>query len=122
MGGGVAFFDYDNDGDPDLLFVNSATWPWRAQPATPATSKLYRNRGDGTFEDVSAATGMDVVLYGMGVATGDYARHRPSLHSTSRRDKSRKRLCFATCARVSSSAARGTPRITVLPPTRRRPT
>ncbi|MDE0443864.1 MAG: CRTAC1 family protein [Gammaproteobacteria bacterium] len=72
MGGGVAFFDYDNDGDPDLLFVNSATWPWRAQPATPATSKLYRNRGDGTFEDVSAATGMDVVLYGMGVATGDY--------------------------------------------------
>ena len=72
MGGGVAFFDYDNDGDPDLLFVNSATWPWRPQPATPATSKLYRNRGDGTFEDVSEATGMDVVLYGMGVATGDY--------------------------------------------------
>ncbi|MDE0660419.1 MAG: CRTAC1 family protein [Gammaproteobacteria bacterium] len=72
MGGGVAFFDYDNDGDPDLLFVNSATWPWRARPATPATSKLYRNRGDGTFEDVSAATAMDVVLYGIGVATGDY--------------------------------------------------
>ena len=72
MGGGVAFFDYDNDGDPDLLFVNSATWPWRPQPATPATSKLYRNRGDGTFEDVSEETGMDVVLYGMGVATGDY--------------------------------------------------
>ena len=72
MGGGVAFFDYDNDGDPDLLFVNSATWPWRPQPATPATSKLYRNRGNGTFEDVSEATGMDVVLYGMGVATGDY--------------------------------------------------
>ena len=72
MGGGVAFFDYDNDGDPDLLLVNSATWPWRPQPATPATSKLYRNRGDGTFEDVSEATGMDVALYGMGIATGDY--------------------------------------------------
>ena len=69
---GVAFFDYDNDGDPDLLFVNSATWPWRPQPAAPPTAKLYRNRGDGTFEDVSAATGMDIVLYGMGVATGDY--------------------------------------------------
>ena len=72
MGGGVAFFDYDNDGDPDLLFVNSAPWPWRPQPATPTTSKLYRNRGDGTFEDVSEATGMDIALYGMGVATGDY--------------------------------------------------
>ncbi len=72
MGGGIAFFDYDNDGDPDLVFVNSAPWPWRPQPATPPTSKLYRNRGDGTFEDVSEATGMDIVLYGMGVATGDY--------------------------------------------------
>ncbi|MDE0190905.1 MAG: VCBS repeat-containing protein, partial [Gammaproteobacteria bacterium] len=72
MGGGVAFFDYDNDGDQDLLFVNSTTWPWRPQPATLPTSKLYRNRGDGTFEDVSEATGMAFALYGMGVATGDF--------------------------------------------------
>ena len=72
MGGGVAFFDYDNDGDQDLLLVNSTTWPWRPPPATPATSKLYRNRGDGSFEDVSEATGMALVLYGMGVATGDF--------------------------------------------------
>ena len=55
MGGGVAFFDYDNDGDQDLLFVNSTTWPWRPQPDVLPTSKLYRNRGDGTFEDVSKA-------------------------------------------------------------------
>ena len=72
MGGGVAFFDYDNDGDQDLLFVNSTTWPWRPQPDVLPTSKLYRNRGDGTFEDVSKASGMAVTLYGMGVATGDY--------------------------------------------------
>ena len=72
MGGGVAFFDYDNDGDQDLLFVNSTTWPWRPQPDVLPTSKLYRNRGDGTFEDVSKAAGMAVTLYGMGVATGDY--------------------------------------------------
>jgi len=72
MGGGVAFFDYDNDGDQDLLFVNSTTWPWQPQPATLPTSKLYRNRGDGTFEDVSEATGMAIALYGMGVATGDF--------------------------------------------------
>lgn len=72
MGGGVAFLDYDNDGDQDLLLVNSAVWPWRPQPPSPATSVLYRNRGDGTFEDVSEVTDMALTLYGMGVATGDY--------------------------------------------------
>ena len=72
MGGGVAFFDYDNDGHPDLLFVNSVDWPWQPQPERPATSRLYRNLGDGTFADVSEATGMDITLYGMGIATGDY--------------------------------------------------
>ena len=71
MGGGVAFFDYDNDGDQDLLLVNSSRWPWR-EDAANATSRLYRNRGDGTFDDVSAATGMALHLYGMGVAVGDY--------------------------------------------------
>lgn len=72
MGGGVAFVDYDNDGDADLLLVNSALWPWREQPSNPATSRLYRNRGDGVFDDVTAATGLDIHLYGMGVAVGDY--------------------------------------------------
>ena len=71
MGGGVAFLDYDNDGHQDLLFVNSRQWPWR-EDARQATSRLYRNRGDGTFEDVSSATGMALHLYGMGVAVGDY--------------------------------------------------
>lgn len=71
MGGGVAFLDYDNDGDQDLLLVDSAAWPWRdARPA--AGSRLYRNRGDGVFDDVSAAAGVDAPLYGMGVAVGDY--------------------------------------------------
>ncbi|MDE0423170.1 MAG: CRTAC1 family protein [Gammaproteobacteria bacterium] len=72
MGGGVAFLDYDNDDDQDLLFVNSATWPWRPAPATPSTSRLYRNRGDGSFEDVTETAALDAVLYGMGVAVGDY--------------------------------------------------
>ena len=72
MGGGVAFLDYDNDGHPDLLFVNSMDWPWQPEPERPATSHLYRNLGDGTFADVTAATGMALTLYGMGVAAGDY--------------------------------------------------
>ena len=72
MGGGVAFFDYDNDGHPDVLFVNSMDWPWQPEPERPATSRLYRNLGDGSFADVTAQTGMDITVYGMGVATGDY--------------------------------------------------
>ncbi len=72
MGGGVAFFDYDDDGDPDLLLINSDHWPWRPVPATKATSRLYRNLGDGTFEDISSPAGLDLTLYGMGTAVGDY--------------------------------------------------
>ena len=71
MGGGAAFFDYDNDGDQDLLLVDSAPWPWRdAEPSSG--SRLYRNRGDGVFDNVSASAGVDAPLYGMGVAVGDY--------------------------------------------------
>ncbi|QDT68845.1 ASPIC and UnbV [Planctomycetes bacterium MalM25] len=71
MGGGCAFFDYDNDGDQDLLLVNSCAWPWdEGQP--PATSALYANNGEGVFTDVTEEAGLDQQLYGMGVAVGDY--------------------------------------------------
>ncbi len=73
MGGGVAFFDFDNDGAPDLLFVNSTDWPWKAKPGDPLpTLALYHNDGHGHFTDVTAGSGLDVSLYGMGVAVGDY--------------------------------------------------
>jgi len=73
MGGGVAFFDFDNDGDEDLLFVNSSHWPWRRPSGEKApTIALYRNDGTGRFDDVTAGCGLNVRLYGMGVATGDY--------------------------------------------------
>src|SRR3974390_3261369 len=73
MGGGVAFFDFDNDGSQDLLFVNSAFWPLHAPPGQkPPTMALYRNDGHGRFTDVTAGSGLDVSFYGMGVAVGDY--------------------------------------------------
>jgi hypothetical protein len=73
MGAGVAFFDLDNDGDQDLLFVNGTDWPWARQKAPkPPTMALYLNDGKGRFQDVSAGSGLDVSLYGMGVAAGDF--------------------------------------------------
>jgi enediyne biosynthesis protein E4 len=73
MGGGVAFFDFDNDGNQDLLFINSTDWPWRVPPGKkPATMALYHNDGHGQFTDVTAGSGLDVGFYGMGVAVGDY--------------------------------------------------
>lgn len=72
MGGGVAFLDFNGDGDQDLFFVNGRAWPWDAAPAERTTSALYRGNGDGTFTNVTKATGLDLDLYGMGVATGDY--------------------------------------------------
>ncbi len=72
MGGGVAFFPLDEDERPDLLFVNSTAWPWSDTDGRVATPALYHNLGDGRFEDVTAGSGIDQPLYGMGVATGDY--------------------------------------------------
>jgi hypothetical protein len=73
MGGGVAFLDYDNDGKPDLLFVNGCDWPGHETAGGKrATLALYRNDGNGHFTDVTAGSGLDVPIYGMGVAVGDY--------------------------------------------------
>jgi len=73
MGGGVAFFDYDGDGHQDLLFINSTYWPGHVpEGKTPPTMALYHNDGHGHFTDVTAGSGLDVSLYAMGVAVGDY--------------------------------------------------
>ena len=68
---GVAVLDFDRDGRPDLFFVNGRAVARPARRRGP-TQALYRNKGDGTFEDVTAAVGLDVELYGMGVAVGDF--------------------------------------------------
>jgi tetratricopeptide (TPR) repeat protein len=71
MGGGVALLDFDDDGWLDIYFINSCTLPFDPQ-SPPAPNKLLRNRGDGTFEDVTARAGVGGRGYGMGCAVGDY--------------------------------------------------
>jgi hypothetical protein len=68
MSGGVALFDYDNDGWLDVYFVNA---PTVAQP-TGARSELWRNNGDGTFSDVTDKAGVGNAGWGMGVVAGDF--------------------------------------------------
>ena len=65
MSGGVCVLDYDRDGRQDVLFVNSCSWPGHPGPEKPASSclTLYRNKGDGTFEDVTESAGLTVTMY-----------------------------------------------------------
>ena len=71
MGGGVALFDFDLDGDLDLLFVDSNTWPEEQRDTVQAgRSSLYENDGRAKFKDVSA-THLDLSIYGMSPAIGD---------------------------------------------------
>ena len=79
MGAGAALFDYDNDGRLDIFLVNGApiedptpkgTIPKKTGPEY--WNRLYRQKADGTFEDVTQKAGLEGVGYGMGVAVGDY--------------------------------------------------
>jgi hypothetical protein len=70
LGSGCAFLDYDRDGWQDILLINGADWPGHKK--SRSTLRLYHNNGNGTFTDVTSRAGLDVELYGMGVAVGDY--------------------------------------------------
>lgn len=70
LGSGCAFLDYDGDGWQDILLINGMDWPGHKQRRS--TLRLYRNNRNGTFTDVTARVGLDVEMYGMGVAVGDY--------------------------------------------------
>jgi hypothetical protein len=70
-GTGVAIFDYDNDGWPDIFIVNGTTlegFPGKDAP----TNHLYHNNHDGTFTDVTAKAGLTATGWGQGVCVGDY--------------------------------------------------
>jgi hypothetical protein len=70
LGSGCAFLDYDGDGWQDILVVNGMDWPGHARRRS--TLGLFRNNRNGTFSDVTRSAGLDVEIYGMGVAVGDF--------------------------------------------------
>jgi hypothetical protein len=79
MGSGVALFDYDNDGRLDIFLINAApltdSMPVDAIPQKTGPAywnRLYHQKADGTFEDVTEKAGLQGAGYGMGVAVGDY--------------------------------------------------
>ncbi|HKW99228.1 MAG TPA: CRTAC1 family protein [Bryobacteraceae bacterium] len=69
LGSGCAFFDADGDGWPDILLINSKDWTPRGRKTLSA---LYRNNHNGTFTNITAGSGLDIEMYAMGVAVGDY--------------------------------------------------
>ena len=70
LGSGCAFLDYDADGWQDILLINGMDWAGHKRERS--TLKLYHNNRNGTFTDVTHAAGLDIEMYGMGVAVGDY--------------------------------------------------
>jgi len=70
LGSGCAFLDYDADGWQDILLINGMDWP--AHKRQRSTLRLYKNNRNGSFTDVTRKAGLDIEMYGMGVAVGDY--------------------------------------------------
>ena len=85
LGAGVVELVYDADGAPDLFFVNAAPWPWEEDESTGPlpTAALFRNDGNGRFQDVTRAAGLALTVQGMSAAVGDFdADGFPDLYIT----------------------------------------
>src|ERR1017187_5963359 len=70
LGSGCAFLDYDRDGWQDIILINGMDWP--AHKQRRSTLGRFHNNRNGAFTDVTPRAGLDVEMYGMGVAVGDY--------------------------------------------------
>ena len=80
MSAGVAFVDLNGDGLPDIVLVNGKDWTPKGRRSLPG---VYRNNGDGTFTNVTAGSGLDVEMYGIGIAVGDYDNDgKPDIYIT----------------------------------------
>ena len=97
MGSGCAFMDADGDGWPDIVLINSKDWTPRGRRSIQA---LYRNNRNGTFTNVTAGSGLDIELYGMGVAFADYDNDAATI-STSPPSKA---IVYFTTMATSNSA------------------
>ena len=72
MAGGVAVFDYDRDGKPDIFFTNGADIKTLKKDSPMYWNRLFHNNGDGTFTDVTEKAGLKGTGFDVGVAIGDY--------------------------------------------------
>ena len=72
MAGGVAVFDYDRDGKPDIFFSNGANVDTLKKDSPKYWNRLFHNNGDGTFTDVTEKAGLKGTGFDVGVAIGDY--------------------------------------------------
>ena len=72
VGSGGGFLDYDNDGLIDVFLVNSAPWKGHESDIEQASSKLYKNNGNNTLEDVTEKSGLNFSIYGMGASFADF--------------------------------------------------
>ncbi len=72
MAGGLAMFDYNNDGKPDIFFANGADIDTLKKSSAKYSNRLFRNDGNGKFTDVTEAAGLTGTGYDVGVAVGDY--------------------------------------------------